>query len=99
MLLSLQWVNTIAFEVALHSLLKTNKQTNTVPWSYIWSPYTSFYTSGPYIKGGNCTPNQKLACFVIYLKIINTFLKHDIFTKLSRELKNAIEILIGSAVF
>ena len=22
---------------------------------------------------GNCTPNQKLACFVLYLKIINTF--------------------------
>ena len=22
---------------------------------------------------GNCTPNQKLACFVHYLKIINTF--------------------------
>ena len=27
---------------------------------------------------GNCTPNQKLACFVCYLKIINTFLKNDI---------------------
>ena len=25
---------------------------------------------------GNCTPNQKLACFVLYLKIINTFLKN-----------------------
>ena len=22
---------------------------------------------------GNCTPNQKLACFVLYLKIITTF--------------------------
>ena len=27
---------------------------------------------------GNCTPNQKLACFVLYLKIINTFLKNNI---------------------
>ena len=26
-------------------------------------------------EGGYCTPNQKLACFVLYLKIINTFLK------------------------
>ena len=26
---------------------------------------------------GNYTPNFKLACFVLYLKIINTFLKHD----------------------
>ena len=25
-----------------------------------------------------CTPNQKLACFVLYLKIINTFLKNNI---------------------
>ena len=24
---------------------------------------------------GYCTPNQKLSCFVIYLKIINTFYK------------------------
>ena len=24
---------------------------------------------------GNCTPNQKLACFVLYLKIINTLKK------------------------
>ena len=27
---------------------------------------------------GNCTPNQKLACFVLLLKIINTFLKNNI---------------------
>ena len=26
---------------------------------------------------GNCTPNQKLACFVLYLKIINTSLKNN----------------------
>ena len=26
---------------------------------------------------GNCTPNQKLAFFVLYLKIINTFLKNN----------------------
>ena len=27
----------------------------------------------------NWTPNQKLACFVLYLKIINTFLKNNIY--------------------
>ena len=26
----------------------------------------------------DCTPNQKLACFVLYLKIINTFLENNI---------------------
>ena len=29
------------------------------------------------ILRGYCTRNQKLACFVFYLKIINTFLKTD----------------------
>ena len=27
---------------------------------------------------GNYTHNQELACFVLYLKIINTFLKNNI---------------------
>ena len=27
---------------------------------------------------GFCTPNQKLTCFVLYLKIINTFLKNNL---------------------
>ena len=26
---------------------------------------------------GYCTPNQKLACFVLYLKVINIFLKNN----------------------
>ena len=26
---------------------------------------------------GNCTPNQKIACFVLYLKIINNFLRNS----------------------
>ena len=29
---------------------------------------------------GNCTPNQKLACFVLYFKMINPFLKNNTFT-------------------
>ena len=42
---------------------------------------------------GNCTPNQKLTCFVLYLKIINTFLKTNAsHSKLSREYKSSIEI-------
>ena len=44
---------------------------------------------------GYYTPNQKLACFVLYLKIINTFLKNNIasHSKLSKELKNSITFL------
>ena len=44
---------------------------------------------------GHCIPNQKLAYFVLYLKIINTFFKNDIYashSKLSKELKNSIKI-------
>ena len=42
---------------------------------------------------GNCTPNQKLACFALYLKIINTFWKiiYASYSKLSKEIKNSIE--------
>ena len=25
-----------------------------------------------------CTPNQKLACFVLYLKIVDTFLQNNV---------------------
>ena len=41
---------------------------------------------------GNYTPNQKLACFVLCLKIINTFWKmiYASYSKLSKELKNSI---------
>ena len=42
---------------------------------------------------GYCTTNQKLACFVLYLKIINTFLKiYARYSKLSKEFKNGIKI-------
>ena len=44
---------------------------------------------------GYCTHNKKLACFVLYLKVINTFVKitYASYSKLSKELKNGIEIL------
>ena len=50
-----------------------------------------------------CTPNQKLACFVLYLKIIN-ILKNNISyisscSKLSKELENGIDILVVQTVF
>ena len=50
---------------------------------------------------GYCTSYQKLACFVLYLKIINTFLKNKlcILWKMFKKLKNGIEILGGQAVF
>ena len=45
---------------------------------------------------GHCTPNQKLAFFVLYLKIINSFLEKKIiyafYSKLSKEPKNGIKI-------
>ena len=45
---------------------------------------------------GELHPNQKLACFVLYRKIIRTFLKKNniciLYSKLSKELKNSIKI-------
>ena len=46
--------------------------------------------------------NLKLACFVCYLKIINTFFKkilHASESELSKKLKNGIEILVDQAGF
>ena len=43
---------------------------------------------------------KKLTCFVLYLKIINIFMKKNAtYDKFSKELKNAIEILVEQAVF
>ena len=28
---------------------------------------------------GNCTPNKKLACFVLHLKIVNTFMQNNVY--------------------
>ena len=51
-------------------------------------------------RNWHCTPNQKLACFVLYLKIINTILKNDLcILKQIVQLKNEIEILVGPVVF
>ena len=43
---------------------------------------------------GYCTTNLKLACFVLYLNIISTFLKNNIsiLKQIVKELKNGIEI-------
>ena len=44
---------------------------------------------------GNCTPNQNLACFVLYFKIINTFFWKMIYasySKLSKELNYSIKM-------
>ena len=60
-------------------------------------------TIGPFPWGGYSTSNQKLACFVFYLKIINTFWKKKKIyaskSKLSKELKNGTEILESQVVF
>ena len=42
---------------------------------------------------GTAPPTLKLACFVLCLKIINTFLKNNVsYSKLFKELKNSIKI-------
>ena len=49
---------------------------------------------------GYCAINQELACFVLYLKTINTFLEKIIYashSKFSNELKNGIGIKAGQA--
>ena len=51
---------------------------------------------------GSCTPNTKFACFVLYLKIINTLLKNNICILkqiVQGIIKKGIEILVGQAVF
>ena len=48
----------------------------------------------PVLTGYN-TPNQKYACVVLYLNIINTFLETqwcEFYSKLSKELKSSIKI-------
>ena len=57
-------------------------------------------TSNIVLLRGYCTPNQKLECFVLYLKIINTFWKTKCASdrKLSKELKNSIKIKVDQAV-
>ena len=42
------------------------------PESDVQMIFRVFYSSCESLRG-NCTPNQKLSCFVLYLKIINTF--------------------------
>ena len=73
----------------------------------MWKWTGSFcYTSKCAIEDvslGHCTPNLKLARFVLYLKIIDTFSKNS--TCISKEIiqgtrkKNGIEILVGQAIF
>ena len=48
---------------------------------------------------GYCTSYQKLACFVLHLKIINTFLENNLYIVMFKELENDIETLAGLAVF
>ena len=47
------------------------------------------------------TPTTKFACYVLYLKIINTFLKYNmhLIVNCPRKSKNGIEILVRQMVF
>ena len=68
-----------------------------------WSILTSRLHWTSMFRGlrGYCTSNQKLECFVLYLKIINTFWKmiYASYSKFSKELKTGIKILVDQAVF
>ena len=66
----------------------------------MWGKYFSIFPSSEPLRG-YCTYYQKLACFVLYLKIINNVLKikYASYKTLFKELKNGIEISVGQAVF
>ena len=73
-------------------------------WQQKWDRYLIFIVFINYFWNmtalrGYCISNQKFACFVLYLKIINTFMKNNIsYSKFSKKLKNGIEIWVGPAV-
>ena len=50
---------------------------------------------------GNCTPNQKLTCFALYFKIVNTFVQNNVYIlkQIVQGIKECIGILVGQAVF
>ena len=60
------------------------------------------YFVGNQVKGA-LHPKPKISMFcALYLKIINTFFEKNnicIYSKLSKELKNGIEISVGQSVF
>ena len=60
---------------------------------YFFHSIFSYFTQNAVNFGGTTPPTQKLACYVLYLKIINTFLKmiYASYSKLSKELKNSIK--------
>ena len=48
---------------------------------------------------GNCTPNQMLACFVLLSQNYQHLFEKWSYSKLSKELKDGIEIVIGRSGF
>ena len=65
------------------------------------SGWSWFLTYPMDILRGYCTSYQKIACFVLYLEIIDNFLKitYASYSNLFKELKSGIEILVGQVVF
>ena len=51
--------------------------------------------------GGGTAPNQRLACFALYLKIVNTFVQENVYIlrQIVKGTHNGIGILVGQAVF
>ena len=59
----------------LKKLRKINKNKNYVQVGF----YIFNILQMGFVLRGNCTPNQKLACFALYLKIVTTFLQNNVY--------------------
>ena len=84
------WLTQWVVHTWLYACIVSKSPASVVRWNKI--------VAGLLVSSAYCTPNQKLACFVLYLKIINTFLKDYIYasySKFYKELKTGIETLVS----
>ena len=68
-----------------------------LPLTANWSIFQKQYN----LLRGNCTPNQKLACFALYLKTVNTFVQNNVYIlkQIVLKLRNGNGILVAQADF
>ena len=57
-----------------------------------------FYDEIFLLLKGELHPDQKIACFALYFKIVNTFVQTNVYI-LKHKLKNGNGILVGQVVF
>ena len=78
-----------------------NDETNHETKIIIWISMLQFWICKPALFRGHYSPNQNLACFMLYLKIMNTLLKKKIYasySKLAKELKTGTKIFVGQTI-